>query len=300
MPQQPPLAPQEERAIETVLQGWVLQAIAQSRKDFGKWVFHGGTALKKAFSSSRYSEDLDFMVEPTLDTVRLMEKVCAHLQTLVALTYGPTATLKLKARTSERNPQVYLLTLHAPELAMSSVKVKVEFSPTENLAAYIKTSVVATPDHAIVRNKVAHAPAVRVEVGDLNQLYLDKWVALTMRQEIKHRDVWDLSWLLDNRDLRPLNPTDIWEGMQTLVSRFYPKNDVSAQWYSQANQRANELNTPQYTRRFVDDMQRWLPPELASMPVSHFQERIDRVLALFEPLVACMKDTYGQAPTTTH
>lgn len=297
---QPILSPDEERAMESVLQGWVLQAISLSKKDYGKWVFHGGTALKKAFQSMRYSEDLDFMVEPDLDTATLMQKVADHVQVLSSVSYGSDAQIRLKARTSEKNPKMYHVVLAIPSLTMSSVKVKVEFSPTQHLGAYVKTSLLTPPDVAMVRHKVAQAKAVRLEVGNLEQIYIDKWVALTMRPEIKHRDVWDLSWLLERTNIATISSQDVWSQMQQLVTTFYPTNDQSQAWPATARNRFDVMGTPAYTTNFVSDMQRWLDSDLASMQASLFQDRVNRVLGSMEGIVYAMEQSYGIAQNPTH
>lgn len=297
---QPVLSPDEERAMESVLQGWVLQAISQSKKDYGKWVFHGGTALKKAFQSMRYSEDLDFMIEPDLDTATLMQKVADHVQVLSSVSYGSDAQIRLKARTSDKNPKMYHVVLTVPSLTMSSVKVKVEFSPTQHLETYVKTSLLTPPDVAMVRHKVAQAKAVRLEVGNLEQIYIDKWVALTMRPEIKHRDVWDLSWLLERADIAAIPTPDIWQQMQQLVKTFYPGNDQSEAWPQTARKRFEAMGTTQYTSEFVADMQRWLDSDLASMQTSLFQDRVHRVLGAMEGVVYSMEQSYGIAQTPAH
>ena len=297
---QPVLSLDEERAMVSVLQGWVLQAISQSKKDYGKWVFHGGTALKKAFQSMRYSEDLDFMIEPDLDTGALMQKVADHVQVLSSVSYGSDAQIRLKARASDKNPQMYHVVLTVPSLTMSSVKVKVEFSPTQHLQTYIKTSLLTPPDVAMVRHKVAQAKAVRLEVGNLEQIYIDKWVALTMRPEIKHRDVWDLSWLLERRDIAAISAQDIWPRMQHLVKTFYPSNDQSQAWAFTARQRFATMETIQYTDDFVADMQRWLDSDMASLDKSLFQERVSRVLGAMEGVVYTMEQSYGSAQNPSH
>ena len=297
---QPVLSPDEARAMESVLQGWVLQAIALSKKDYGKWVFHGGTALKKAFQSVRYSEDLDFMVEPDLDTGVLMQKVANHVQVLSAVSYGSDAKVRLKARTSDKNPQMYHVVLTVPSLTMSSVKVKVEFSPTQHLQTYVKTSLLTSPDIAIVRHKVAQAKAVRLEVGNLEQLYIDKWVALTMRPEIKHRDVWDLSWLLERSEIAGIDLLDVWSKMQQLVKTFYPNNDQSEKWALVANERFETMGTSNYTTAFVADMQRWLDSDMAGMQPSLFEARVSRVLGAMEGIVYLMEKSYGIAQNPSH
>ena len=290
---QPALSLEEERAMESVLQGWVLQAIAQSKKEYGQWVFHGGTALKKAFHSTRYSEDLDFMIEPSLDTQVLMNKVADHIQVLMnkvadhiqvlaSLTYGHDSSVRLKARTSDKNPQMYHVVLSVPSLTMSNVKVKVEFSPTQHLAAYATASLMTPPDMAQVRNKVAHAKSVRLEVGDLQQIFLDKWVALTMRPEIKHRDVWDLSWLLEKKEIANLETPWIWSNMQRMASTFYPGNDATHTWLFNTKNRLALMQTNEYRDAFMQDMQRWLDNDTAIDNVAAYQERINRVVATLE------------------
>jgi predicted nucleotidyltransferase component of viral defense system len=297
---QPVLSPDEERAMESVLQGWVLQAISLSKKDYGKWVFHGGTALKKAFQSMRYSEDLDFMIEPDLDTAALMQRVADHVQVLSSVSYGSDAQIRLKARASDKNPKMYHVVLTVPSLTMSSVKVKVEFSPTQHLEMYVKTSLLTPPDVAMVRHKVAQAKSVRLEVGNLEQIYIDKWVALTMRPEIKHRDVWDLSWLLERAAISAIPASQSWSQMQQLVKTFYPDNDQSNVWVQTARHRFETMASKQYINDFVADMQRWLDSDLASMQTSLFQDRVHRVLGAMEGILYVMEQSYGIAQTPTH
>ena len=283
MAKQPPFNNQETKDLATVLQNWVLSALTSVKNASGKWVFHGGTALGQAYNSMRFSEDLDFMVDPSLETIPLMNKVINILKPQVLLTFGPDATLGLKARQGDKNPACFHVVLTLPQ-SMSNVKVKIEFWETKSLSTYAKVTKLTRGHSTIVRGVQAHAMPAQVEVADLTQIYADKWFALTQRAELKHRDVWDLAWLLEKTEIAALDDQKLNDEVMKLKSN-YPNCLKGEDWVNTAKNRKDKLESIQYVSEFKSEMSRWLPEAVSTLPDAWFDDALQRVANRLENVI---------------
>jgi predicted nucleotidyltransferase component of viral defense system len=90
---------------------------------------------------------------------------------------------------------------------------------------------------------------VILTVESANEILADKAVALTARQALKYRDVWDV-WYLTNK----LN-AHIEGDMVAKKFSDYGTSDVDAK----AKQRREELGKPSTAKAFLDEMKRFLP-----------------------------------------
>lgn len=286
MKKQPPFNNEESKDLASILQNWVLSALSSVRSAHGKWVFHGGTALGQAYNSWRFSEDLDFMVDPSLETIPLMQKVLDLVKPQVLLSFGPDASVSLKTRAGDKNPACFHVVLTVPQ-SMSNIKVKVEFWETLALSTYAKVTKLTKGHAAAVRGVVARAAPAQIEVADLPQIFTDKWFALTQRAEVKHRDVWDLAWLLEKEELAKKDDAVVYNELLKLAPS-YPNCLKGRDWLEYATQRLQVLQDAAYVPLFKAEMQRWLPDAVGTLPDAWFKDAVERVTIRLESLLTIM------------
>lgn len=287
MAQLPQWTEPEIRDIANIMQGWIIAALASRRRQYGQWVFHGGTALKQAYQSERYSEDLDFMISPNLKTPALMSVVTKDVEIQAIQTFGKATTVRLKSGRDEKNPSQFTLILMAPSHSASHVHVKVEFWESLHFPVYAKVAVQTRPQNAMVRGIPMDTPSARVEVGSLEQMYVDKCFALTQRSYLKERDIWDLSWLLEKTALVEMSTSDLLEKMLTLGQCYSPK--VGQEWLDSAYTRLGEMQDQKFAQTFKTNMQRWLKEPWKSEPVAKFEERAQMVIQILEGIISSIE-----------
>jgi hypothetical protein len=192
-----PLTTKEKMDLSRVLQVMALDEIAAKAKPQpDHMIYHGGTSIATTHGSSRWSEDLDFVV--TSDLMRSLGGVRPRVEKALQLrmkTLMPGAKIELqdKTGTDEGNPEVgkvdrWLLRWEHPK-RRGAIRVKIEFFVTvpESIPAYSVT--ISTP-----RSKGIMATA-SLPTADVRSLWADKILAISARESIKWRDLYDLSYL---------------------------------------------------------------------------------------------------------
>ena len=219
-------------------------------------VFQGGTALRLCYGGERYSEDLDFVCGKAgsyVETIEFEKLVENALE----------ATKKTLHREFDVNPEEILLKRPAFPMAIksdsanvASWQISVPIASLRHLPkSRTKIEFANVPSYDSGPN-VAKAVAGLVQIQDViltvesaNEILADKAVALTARQALKYRDVWDV-WYLTNR----LN-AQIERGMVAKKFADYGTSNVGAK----AKQRLEQLSKGSTEKAFLDEMSRFLP-----------------------------------------
>ena len=243
------LSSQEEAQWREVLQTATLAALMNSRRwEPGDLAFRGGTSLHLAHGSTRFSEDLDFLVRGGLSLKGLSREVHKKL----ALPPGVPADLSVSVSPSkdERNPHSFYVTLAGPQV-LGSAKVKVELWQAPSAALSPLVLKVST-----IRSSAGQA---FVPTLTLEEIFADKVYALGGRDRIKPRDVFDVWWLCEQGTPAPTT--------QAVCNRLaiYPASsghmvDTAAAWLASAQLRLTELQAPDAAPLVMADLRRWLPP----------------------------------------
>jgi predicted nucleotidyltransferase component of viral defense system len=219
-------------------------------------VFQGGTALRLCYSGERYSEDLDFVCGKAgsyVDKIEFEQRVRDALETTrkslhrdfdinpnqITLKQPPHPTAIKSASVSVAAWQIIVPVGPTPKSPKS--RVKIEFA---NVPSYD-----SRPDVARVTQGLVQIHDVILTVESANEILADKAVALTAREVMKYRDVWDI-WYLVNK----LNA----HADRSIVRRKftdYGTSDVAAK----AKQRCDELAKGATAKLFFDEMRRFLP-----------------------------------------
>jgi predicted nucleotidyltransferase component of viral defense system len=219
-------------------------------------VFQGGTALRLCYGGERYSEDLDFVCGKAgsyIDKIEFEQRVRDALETTrkslhrdfdinpneIALKQPPHPMAIKSASVSVAAWQIIVPVGPTPKSPKS--RVKIEFA---NVPSYD-----SRPDVARVTQGLVQIQDVILTVESANEILADKAVALTAREVMKYRDVWDV-WYLVNK----LNA----HADRSIVSQKftdYGTSDVEAK----AKRRCDELAKGFTEKSFLDEMRRFLP-----------------------------------------
>ncbi len=154
-------------------------------------VFKGGTALKRCyFGDYRFSEDLDF----TLAGEMSLESILAGLEevyTQVRSASGIPFRYSRGDRKKHQNSHTFYLAYEGPLPAASPKEVKVDITITEQF-------VLPVEDRAVLRGYDEYADLTddsKIRVYALDEICVEKIVALTDRARNEPRDLYDV-WFL--------------------------------------------------------------------------------------------------------
>jgi len=183
------------RMAETVLErdyclAWFLVGLSRSRLR-ETLIFKGGTALKRCyFSDYRFSEDLDFTLAEPCE----LGSIVAGLEEAYAYVYKASGVVFRFARSdrhSHQNSYTFYLAYEGPLPSAFPKEVKVDITLREHLVLPIQ-------DRAILRGYREYSDlpeAEHVRVYSLEEIAVEKLVALTDKARNEPRDLYDF-WFL--------------------------------------------------------------------------------------------------------
>jgi predicted nucleotidyltransferase component of viral defense system len=245
----------EQNLVKEAIHLHLLSALSDA-KILRHVVFQGGTALRLCYGAERYSEDLDFVCGKSgsyLDPVQFDTLIRDALQATrsslqrdfdigsnqIALKQ-PAHPMAIKGRSvTVAAWQIVVPIGTAPRSARS--RIKIEFA---NVPSYDNAPRVARVTPGLVQ-----VQDVILAVESPSEILADKAVALTARETLKYRDVWDVWDLTDrlgaqiDRDLVQHKFAD------------YGTADVE----TRARRRLDEMAKPSTAKSFLAEMKRFLP-----------------------------------------
>ena len=219
-------------------------------------VFQGGTALRLCYGGERYSEDLDFVCGKAgsyVDKIEFDGVVQNALET----------AKKSLHRDFDIDPNQIMLkqpkhpmAIKGGSVSIAAWQISVPIGPNPPLPkSRIKIEFANVPSYDNGPN-VAKAMQGLVQIQDVilktesaNEILADKAVALTARQALKYRDVWDV-WYLTNK----LNAQ---ADRSIVASKFRDYGTLDVE--TRAKQRRDELGKSSTEKLFLDEMRRFLP-----------------------------------------
>jgi len=219
-------------------------------------VFQGGTALRLCYGGDRYSEDLDFVCGKAgsyFTDVEFKELIEAALET-TKKTLNRDFGIAADRISLKKPPHPDLVKLEPITVAAWQIIVPIEATPRAprslikiefaNVPAYETKPmpVRATPDLVQVQDVI-------LTVETPNEILADKAVALTAREVLKFRDVWDV-WFLQNK-------LDAKVDREVVQKKFadYGTSDME----TKAEKRLAELSSEATPNAFLSEMKRFLP-----------------------------------------
>ncbi len=241
------LAPAQAFDLRQALHVATLDALMASRRWApGDLVFQGGTSLHLAYGSPRYSEDLDFLVNSSLNLQSIAKAVQARLEGASWLLPQGAKLVVSKAKDA-RNPHTFVVAIGGADI-VGAVRVKVElWRAPESTVNAVKTTV--SPIR--LASGAASGLQTFVPTAELPEIYVDKMFALGARPYLKARDVFDLHWLVLHGVAGVCTPESLRVRLAT-----YP-GETAAAWLVKAQARREELASS--AGPIEEDLKRWLP-----------------------------------------
>jgi predicted nucleotidyltransferase component of viral defense system len=219
-------------------------------------VFQGGTALRLCYGGDRYSEDLDFVCGKAgsyFTDVEFKELIEAALET-TKKTLNRDFGIAADRISLKKPPHPDLVKLEPITVAAWQIIVPIEATPRAP-RSLIKIEFANVPAYETKPMPVRATPGL-VQVQDViltvetpNEILADKAVALTAREVLKFRDVWDV-WFLQNK-------LDAKVDREVVQKKFadYGTSDMEAK----AEKRLAELSIEATPNAFLSEMKRFLP-----------------------------------------
>jgi predicted nucleotidyltransferase component of viral defense system len=219
-------------------------------------VFQGGTALRLCYGGDRYSEDLDFVCGKAgsyFTDVEFKEFIEAALET-TKKTLNRDFGIAADRISLKKPPHPDLVKQEPITVAAWQIIVPIEGTPRAP-RSLIKIEFANVPAYETKPMPVRATPGL-VQVQDViltvetpNEILADKAVALTAREVLKFRDVWDV-WFLQNK-------LDAKVDREVVQKKFadYGTSDMEAK----AEKRLAELSSEATPNAFLSEMKRFLP-----------------------------------------
>ncbi len=245
----------EQNLIKEAIQLHLLSALSEAGL-LRHVVFQDGTALRLCYGGERYSEDLDFVCGRAgsyIDKIGFEKFAESALET----------TKKALHREFDVNPDEIVLKQPQFPMAIKSDTAKVvawQISvPVASIRhlpkSRVKIEFANVPSYDCGPNMAKAVPGlvqmedVVLTVESANEILADKAVALTARQALKYRDVWDVWYLINSLNAQ------VDRGMVANKFADYGTSSVHAK----AKQLQQELAKASTENAFLNEMTRFLP-----------------------------------------
>lgn len=197
-----PITPEEKHLWAEMAQLLLLEALSESSGWSSKdLIFHGGTALHLAWSSPRFSEDLDFLMNRDLlatmgDTMRgAVERMQRHILRLDA-----GLKVELKDKSSSRMGRFTIALSKVGVIGKAIVKSEFWGVNDEYLAQYKMSQRVPIMPESMTANGMLVRLHCPLPTATMDSIFVDKLVAMANRPYTKWRDIFDLWWISQNRE----------------------------------------------------------------------------------------------------
>lgn len=249
-----PLDPADRRRLSDLGHLRFIEALAQAfPKPTRRLTLHGGTSLHLIWGSPRFSEDLDFLLDRQLQPMisEIIPEIESRMrQALKSKDPGLNLTLVDKTRAGS-NLLNFRATLSSKG-HIGNAKIKAEFWQVDEdyLRKYdTRAFQSANEGIAVTLPQALHA-------ATLESAYADKLVALSGRDYLKPRDLFDLWWIGNRIDPDPATMKDRFLHHATAYS--FP-DDLPPE---QALRRFLEHRDEDIIAMTEPDMKKWLPERL--------------------------------------
>jgi len=173
----------------------------------GRWVFQGGTSLRLCYGSQRYSEDLDFVAGSDFDASGLTE-LKPHIETHLGKRYGLDVVVREPLYLKESPMKTHDLRVHRWQVAVETDPGQRDL-PKQRISMEVVNIPAYTHEVRKLNVNYSFLPEgygdLLLLVESLDEILADKLVSLAATEKyIRHRDIWDLSWLMQRgAALRP-------------------------------------------------------------------------------------------------
>ena len=240
-----------KQLLREQLQKTILTSFSQ-KGYFNTLVFQGDTALRLCYDNPRFSEDLDFVLKNKEKTVKIS---WAPFKKLILDTFPFLETVNIKPQKSSDQLQRHVLTTMG-------------LNPSQKSRIHIEIAKIPSyENHPKILSYPPFNPAIQVETKE--EILADKLTAFGCRSYIKGRDLWDIYFLTQEK-----NVTASWVHVMKKIKDY----NVSKQEYlHQLNQRITDLET-NGEKLLTFELQRFFPQTLYDHYKSDFSSIIQTVI----------------------
>lgn len=247
--------------------GWMLWAVGSQEGIKDKWIFKGGTCLKKCFMETwRFSEDLDFSLFPDspFDVSSLQSAISAmqsRIQTEAGIDFSVMpATVKLRLGNKAAEGKIYFRSLTG--MTHSPLSIKLDLTISEPI---ITTPVIRKIQHAYGDTLPASG---EVLCYSFPELFAEKIRAMGERS--RPRDLYDIINLFWRND-SPVSREDICRVLEQkcknkniplvtfeTISASPFLNELQSEWENMLRHQLKELPPYDHFWKALPDFFNWL------------------------------------------
>ncbi len=245
--------------------------------------FQGGTSLRLCYGSKRYSEDLDFAGGQEFSSAALKDiKGCLedYLGTRYELEVRvkePPALKREPGHTDLKVDKWQVSVATSPEHRdLPGQRIKIEVT---NVPAYTKEVLALKKNHA-------HLPDgyddILITVESLNEIMADKLISLAAAGYVRHRDIWDLSWI--QQQGASIHPE--------LVENKIEDYQVAG-YFTLIENIINQCPSIINGDSFKNEMRRFLPADIHEQTLGNSRHRealVGSITGLYAELKLCLPD----------
>jgi predicted nucleotidyltransferase component of viral defense system len=256
--------------------------------------FQGGTCLSMSYGSSRFSEDLDFVLGTDKGLNRMLAAARARMSNSLRVSL-PGAVVKFTSRDEDleaieaKNPRTFTMTVSHPDW-YRVIKVKVEFwvadpeAVRQYEAGFIPAKLLAQAVEGVPLRMTL--PPVMLPTATLNEILVDKLHALACRPYLKHRDIFDLWWLAEQgiKDWA----TEL-QARYTYHARMYSDSPELEQLGDVLRSKTIDIQALVGKPAFSEDLQKWLGQDSTLSSQSSADAMATLVVAQMERLTAALE-----------
>lgn len=250
----------EQNLIKEVIHLHLLSALSEAGV-LRHVVFQGGTALRLCYGGERYSEDLDFVCGKAGSYVEKIEFDRLVDNALQTTKRSLQREFDIKPGEVTLKQPPFPMAIKGDLTAVAAWQIAVPIAPIKHLPkSRIKIEFANVPSYDSQANVAKAIPGL-VQMEDIiltvesaHEILADKAVALTARQALKYRDVWDV-WYLTNKLNAQVN--------RDMVAKKFADYGT-ADIYAKAKQRREQLTSELIAKAFLVEMKRFLPAKRVS------------------------------------
>ncbi len=270
--------------------GWLLRSISLHSK-LSKWIFKGGTCLKKCyFETYRFSEDLDFTIPPeepiNVESIKVsLEEVTSWIEENTGIRF-PRDDWKIEAYQNPRDKTSFQVKISymGPLGGAPNSLPRIKFDITQD------EMIVDVPETRALHHSYTDEanPPPQVLCYTINEFLAEKTRALVERRG-RARDIYDIvnisrnfreeikkdrakSIVQKKFEFKALPPPSVKQVMDAIDFET-----LKANWDEQL---AHQISNLPPVETFIEDLEDaiawWLQPELAKPPLRSMPEAIGR------------------------
>lgn len=225
---------------------------------FNKLVFQGGTALRLFYGNPQFSEDIDLVVkqgENEIDVTGLSSKVETFAKDWFSFLNQVSVTQQKDTSEMQR---FIVKTKGEQESQITRIHIEIAYVPS-----YL--------NQPKILDFPPLNPAVRIE--EPAEILADKLTALGCRSYVKGRDLWDIYFLTEEKNV---------DTSRDLISRKIADYGYKFSSYQERLEKAKNKITSDGTVILSDELKRFLPYSLFQQYEDMFDQIVKRVLEIIK------------------